>query len=557
MRFSHVLLKSKPKNVLQFRCLAAIAALVLLSTLAACDNTNSGGGNGAVTPSTPPPNNPPEPPVEPPVAPPGNFSHSNRFDQYVGSATCLSCHEDEVKQVHASVHYQWQGPAPDVVNMDAGGKLGGINDFCIYPDINFIGQMVNLDGQTVSGGCAQCHVGMGEKPRPTASPEQLENIDCLVCHSDKYKRKVVQNIGGFSFAPAPEKMQVELLEAITDISLPGKDSCLNCHATSGGGNNNKRGDLEAAHRNPPSREFDVHMASKDLGGAGLNCVDCHTTVDHKMAGRGIDLRPTDLDAPISCAKCHSSQPHQVADLNKHTNKVECTVCHIPVFAKVRSTDMFRDFSAPPEVDAAKRLYEPHITREASVRPVYRFSDRNSRFYLFGTRAEPGPSGRVVMAEPTGGIDLSGSKLYPFKRHLALQPYDLATGRLLPAKMGILFQKGDVDAAVLAGATAIGWDLTQGYDFMPTERYMGLYHEVSPPEAALACNDCHFGGDRLDFAQLGYTPKAEFEGKPVCASCHEDKSGQWNQTELFEKVHKKHVTNKKLDCASCHNFSRAL
>lgn len=43
--------------------------------------------------------------------------------------------------------------------------------------------------------------------------------------------------------------------------------------------------------------FDVHMASEAAGGADLACTDCHITQDHRIAGRGIDLRQTDMVAP--------------------------------------------------------------------------------------------------------------------------------------------------------------------------------------------------------------------------------------------------------------------
>lgn len=54
------------------------------------------------------------------------------------------------------------------------GKLGGINDFCIYPDINWIGKLTNVDGVQVDGGCAKCHVGLGAKP--TAAPTNQEGL---------------------------------------------------------------------------------------------------------------------------------------------------------------------------------------------------------------------------------------------------------------------------------------------------------------------------------------------------------------------------------------------
>ena len=47
-----------------------------------------------------------------------------------------------------------------------------------------------------------------------------------------------------------------------------KKECLDCHTKAGGGNNFKRGDIEEAHRNA-SASFDVHLAPKSAGGAGL------------------------------------------------------------------------------------------------------------------------------------------------------------------------------------------------------------------------------------------------------------------------------------------------
>ena len=165
------------------------------------------------------------------------------------------------------MHYQFKGDTPYVANLGVAGKLGGINDFCGYPDISWISILTNLDGIKVDGGCSVCHAGLGVKPTASATQAQLENIDCLVCHSASYRRKVVDIGGGqFRFVPAPERMSVPLTYGITAITLPGRDTCLACHIGAGGGPNNKRGDLEPAHINPPTASFDVHMASRELGG---------------------------------------------------------------------------------------------------------------------------------------------------------------------------------------------------------------------------------------------------------------------------------------------------
>ena len=495
---------------------------------------------------------------EPP--PPLQGSHAGRITSYEGTATCLACHYDEALEVHNSVHYQWLGDASETIGLNTAkaGKLGGINDFCIYPDINWIGKLTNTDGNLVDGGCAKCHVGFGEKPTAASTTEQLTNIDCLTCHSDAYERKVEMVDGAYKFVPDLAKMTVSIDQAAADITLPSKDSCLDCHTKAGGGDNFKRGDIEEAHRNP-SRSFDVHMAAQADGGAGLNCLDCHTAKDHKIAGRGSDLRPRELPDEVSCTQCHGDAPHDSRDINKHTARVNCTVCHIPYFAKVAATDMNRDWSKPGVFLSEKGLYEPDHDKDSNVIPVYRFFNGMSSFYQFGDAAEPGPDGRIVMSAPIGDVHDPGAKIFAFKKHLATQPIQTNERRLLPLKIGKFFMTGQIDEAVRLGAAAVGWADNNGdvsYEFADTERFMGLFHEVAPQEDALDCNSCHNGGTRLDFAALGYTPKETRNGKNLCASCHQDESGEWSQSELFNRVHAKHVDAENYNCNQCHTFEKA-
>jgi len=477
-------------------------------------------------------------------------SHAGRFAAFEGTKTCLTCHLSEARDMHASVHYQWLGDAGEALGLGTtwAGKYGGINDFCIYPDINWIGQLTDADGLTVDGGCARCHAGLGARPAADATQAQLENIDCLVCHSPRYKRKVAPVGGSFQLVPDTAAMGVPVLEVATDITLPSKDTCLNCHTRAGGGDNFKRGDIEEAHRNATA-SFDVHLAPKAAGGAGLACLDCHTASGHRIAGRGVDLRERDLPDRVECSRCHSAAPHGDARLDRHARRVACQACHAPTFAKVAPTDMARDWSLPGDLNPVTKLWEPHMAMASHVTPEYRFFDGTSEFYQFGEPALPGPGGRILMAGPRGSITTPGAKIIPVKHHLGRQPIDPTTRRLLPLKIGIFFSTGDVATAVAEGTKAVGWTY-DGHEFADTERYMGIFHEIAPAEQAVACTSCH-GGGRMDFAALGYTPKATRNGKPLCQSCHGNKG-----TPSFTKVHEKHVTDKRYDCSTCHAFSAA-
>jgi hypothetical protein len=272
-----------------------------------------------------------------------------------------------------------------------------------------------------------------------------------------------------------------------------------------------------------------------------------------MAGRGVDMRQRDSEALLECSNCHSNLPHDDSRLNNHTARVACNVCHVPVFAKAAPTDMRRDWSLPGDLNAATKLYEPNMVLQTNVTPVYKFFNGRSSFYEFGKPAVPQANGRVLMAGPLGSRTEAGSKITAMKRHEGRQPIDPATHRLLPLKIGLFFQTGDIVNAnpqfdaVKQGVAAVGWTYS-GYEFAETERYLGLYHEVAPASQALNCASCH-GGNRLDFAALGYKPNATRNGKPLCASCHSAKTG------TFTFIHDKHVTDKRIDCSNCHTFSK--
>jgi len=288
-------------------------AIILLSFLLyACGGgggSSSGSGGSNPTSGNPPPGTGGGAPVA--------VNHATlTWDGSPG--VCLSCHGEQAKQMYASSHYQWQGEALyDAANGPLlQGKISdAFNSYCI----NILGNW---------NACGSCHVGLGARPVLTATPtdEQLGNIDCLICHQKDYKRVKVNGV----FVPDTANMTITLNQAVQTVHRPDRTACLSCHAKAGGGDAVKRGDLALASATTSDTQYDVHMSKS---GADLNCLDCHTAQDHRIAGKGSDLRQTDLDVEMACTACHTNKTsttgHDTADVNRHVGRVACQPCHIP------------------------------------------------------------------------------------------------------------------------------------------------------------------------------------------------------------------------------------
>lgn len=495
--------------------------------------------------------------------PPGaTGTHAGRITSaYTGSSVCQGCHMQQVKDSFGSIHYQWQSYSTSKNNLKkvgvAVGKRFGINGFCGYVgDINWLGKLINGNGIEVDGGCARCHNGMGAKPTEIASQAQYDNIDCLTCHSETYKRGVVKNAAGvFVMAPMTSAGNGSIAMA-SNIVRSSNALCLNCHIKAGGGNNFKRGTLGETMRNP-TRDQEVHLS---LSGAKLLCTSCHITKNHHMAGVGADLPSADSSVKIDCstATCHQAATLHAANtrMNTHAKRIACQTCHIPFVGSTDPVDVNRRYDMPAEYNTTTALYDPWMDRQLNVKPVYRFYDGKVNLYSFGDPITTDASGMFTMVGPSATIASVGAKITPFRQHLTTVAKDVSN-RMVPMKMGLVFQSGDIAGAILNGTAGVGWAYT-GYTYQQAQQFMAVDHGVVPKAQALACADCHYGGTRIDFKALGYTLNATYNGKPVCASCHSDKTNVWTAgQQRFDNVHSFHVTGKGLNCNVCHPFSKAL
>ncbi len=473
------------------------------------------------------------------------FATTHSTLTWTGYTMCQSCHMDKVQELFGSAHYQLQGPATHMVNgAPVQGKAStAFNSYCI----NILGDWPACNG---------CHVGLGTFPSSTPSQAQYDNIDCLICHQKDYKRKKVNGI----FQPDTANMTITMDQAVRTIHKPVRANCIQCHAKGGGGDNNKRGDMALAHATTGDRNYDVHMATS---GANLACQACHVPQNHRIPGRGTDLRETDLDQPINCStsSCHvnyASGSHTSWETIgiKHFGRVACQVCHIKTYARNASdtaaneaTELARDWRAP-EWSTSLNRWEPTIVKYNNLKPEYRFWTGNSWGYSLNDPATLDPAtGRYQTSRPVG--DIQTGKLYPFKYKTSVQPYATGLNKLIALDTAVYFSTANPDLAATSGLTNMGYSSSESYAWVEDDTFQLITHEVMPTEQALTCTQCHTSSaTQMNLPNLGYVLKAA--PTTVCIQCHSYKDPN---TMSYTDLHNKHVTSKRYDCSWCHSFSR--
>lgn len=405
---------------------------------------------------------------------------------------CLECHPDSADEVMATSHWTWEHGPYDLEGRDdpvMAGKKYVINNFCIGITPNW-------------PPCTACHAGYGWVDETFDFTDQTK-VDCLVCHDTT--GTYVKEKGGI---PAES---VDLAFVAQNVGLVGRANCGSCHFTGGGGDAVKHGDLDTS-LTYPDENLDVHMGKHDF-----DCVDCHRTTAHQIAGRSITVSMDD-EGQIACTDCHKGAIHQDERLDNHVNSVACQTCHIPEFARKKATKVEWDWSAAGQ-DLPQNPHEylkikGRFVYEEDVLPDYAWYDGGVERYILGDIMDA--SEVTYINDPTGELDDAEAKIWPFKIHHASQIYDSQFNYLLPPKTygeGGFWVNFDWDQAARLGAEANGMAYSGSYDFAPTDMYWPITHMVAPKERALQCDDCHTEGEIgvLDWRALGYEGDPMFYG----------------------------------------------
>jgi len=440
-------------------------------------------------------------------------------DAHAVTAACLSCHTERDKEVMMTSHWKWEREevleGKGVVPL---GKKNILNNFCI-----------GVSGSEAT--CTRCHIGYGWADKSFDFNEPT-NIDCLVCHDNSGSYKKGKGMAGL---PDPS---VDLNYVAQQVGSPTKENCGVCHFWGGGGNNVKHGDLDKAMLDC-DRNVDVHMTTQ---GEDMSCVDCHVTDKHQMAGKVYALS-SENKSRMTCEYCHTEAPHQTDILDEHVIRIACQTCHIPYYAKANATKMIWDWSTAGQLDDeghAKMEHDAYgnhnylsikgnFVYDDNVKPEYLWFNGTSNHQLVSDIVDTVP---LQMNTLYGSYRDKGeiqkfdkpSKIWPVKVHRGKQIYDPINKTLIQPKLwdketgqGAYWKDFDWDLASQLGMEYIGLPYSGEYDFIETEMYWPLNHQVSPAENSLACIDCHQRqNSRLESLTGFYLPGRDFSG-PVEAA----------------------------------------
>jgi len=420
------------------------------------------------------------------------------------TAACLDCHDDEAHDFMKTSHWTWM-PMQDVIGRGevALGKKNTLNNFCVGLSSNW-------------ARCTSCHAGYGwvDNSFDFTNPE---NIDCLVCHDQTGLYKKFPNGAGH---PVYENQEwegviwepLDLAGIARAVGPTSRQTCGACHFYGGQGNNVKHGDMDNSLIDPPF-ELDVHMSAE---GQDFDCVECHDTNDHKIAGNSMYDSPGGHNH-LDCAVCHDKDPHEKRILNWHGKSIACQTCHIPTIARVNPTLVWWDWStagsgAPVELDEyGKPTFDNRkgsLRWEMDLMPRFVWYNGTSTHYLKGSKMNA--DGVTHLNKPQGTRLDPRAKISPFKVMHGMQAYDIKSQVLVITKLqgedGLWENGFNWDESIAAGMAADGLEFSGKYGFAETESWWKINHMVAPSDQALKCVACHgvSGERRLDWQALGYT-----------------------------------------------------
>ncbi len=451
---------------------------------------------------------------------------------------CLECHNTIGADIMKTNHWLWTRktdklPGRKGEKVDV-GKKNIINNFCIALTSN-------------EPRCTSCHIGYGWKDGKFNFTDQTK-IDCLVCHDQTGTYEKFPTGAGYPATKDtefPENKKIykkpDYKAVATTVGRPQRKNCGVCHFYGGGGNAVKHGALDKSLENP-DKKIDIHMA-KD--GANMSCIDCHEADRHDIKGQLFSVSVENKDR-LSCERCHTRSPHtqtlfvenhpdRTYDIfknrlykaekpvdsfthrvmDKHTERIACQTCHIPLYSTKFKTKIWWDWSKAGEKNLEGKpkvikdkdgdpLYDGKKGEFRMVKnaiPSYQWFDGTVGHILEGDKIDPAKT-PVEINTISGDCGGPNSKIWPFKVMAGKQPFDPVNKMFIVPKLfgpkgsGAYWSDWDWNRSAEAGMKAAGLPYSGKVDWVETRMYWPLTHLVQAKQETLKCDSCHSRNSRL-------------------------------------------------------------
>ena len=138
----------------------------------------------------------------------------------------------------------------------------------------------------------------------------------------------------------------------------------------------------------------------------------------------------------------------------------------------------------------------------NVIPEYYWYNGTSERYLLGDKINT--SVITHFNYPLGEKADSTAKIYPFKVHRGKQISDAENKYLIvPQLWGGYWKHFDWNKASEVGMKSVDLAYSGKYEFVETDMYWPVNHEIMGGDQAVQCLDCHGENSRMNWQELGY------------------------------------------------------
>ncbi len=232
-----------------------------------------------------------------------NVLPGTNSDDYVGSETCNTCHEDQFKSFSVTKHAKlseiasWKGKVQGCESCHGPGKAHSEE-----PLATNIVSFKNKSSKETSETCLTCHAGSESHNKFTRSDHWRNDVGCTDCHTAHGPDSHATEIGSLT-QPTIDSDNKPGSGTLAMLKVSEPQLCIGCHTEQ-------------------KAEFSKPFHHKVLEGQ-MKCSDCHN------AHGAFELKNARLSvgADVACIKCHSDKQGPFVYEHLPITTEGCATCH--------------------------------------------------------------------------------------------------------------------------------------------------------------------------------------------------------------------------------------